>query len=113
MRNRERGAASVWVVNCLSLLLVVGAGTGVVAAMVVAQRRAQSAADLAALAGAHAWVSGRDACAAAGRFASANGARLVVCVVSDAAVTVEVLVSGPHWLGQRADFTGEARAGPR
>jgi hypothetical protein len=27
-------------------------------------------------------------------------------------VTVEVVVSGPRWLGQQGDLTAEARAGP-
>jgi uncharacterized membrane protein len=53
------------VVACLSLLLLVGAGLGVVAAMVRDHRVAQSAADLAALAGASALQRGDDPCAAA------------------------------------------------
>ncbi len=55
MRSRRgsgRGAASVVVVACVAVLLVVGCGLTVVAATVVDHRRAQLAADLAALAGA-------------------------------------------------------------
>ena len=75
----ERGAATTMVVACLSLLLALGAALGVVAAMVRDHRVAQSAADLAALAGAAALQRGDDGCAAAGSVAAANGARLAGC----------------------------------
>jgi secretion/DNA translocation related TadE-like protein len=94
------------------VLLLVGAALGVVQAMVVAHRRAQSAADLAALAGASAVAHGREPCAAAGTVAGLNGGRLVGCEVSAGDVRVEVVVAGPRWLGQQGDLTAEARAGP-
>ncbi len=80
-RERAAGRASaarrrLFAVACLSVLLLVGAALGVVAAMVHAHRVAQSAADLAALAAASAVGRGGDACAAAGRIAAANGAGL-------------------------------------
>lgn len=108
----ERGAATVLVVAFLGLLLLVGAALGVVSAMVRAHRSAQAAADLAALAGASALAHGEDGCAAATEVAGANDAVLVTCVPDGLEVRVSVRVAGPHWLGQSADLTAEARAGP-
>jgi secretion/DNA translocation related TadE-like protein len=108
----ERGAASLFAVACLSVLLMVGAALGVVAAMVHAHRAAQSAADLAALAAAAEVADGGDACAVAGRIAAANGAGLEVCEVSGRDVLVTVTVDGPRWLGQSGDLAAAARAGP-
>ncbi|WP_435771285.1 Rv3654c family TadE-like protein [Nocardioides sp. SYSU DS0651] len=109
----ERGAATVLVVALAGVLLLVGAAAGVVAAIMVAHRQAQSAADLAALAGATA-LSDRtgDPCAAAGDVAAANGASLDSCAVDGEDVLVSVVVRGPRWLGQDDDLVGRARAGP-
>lgn len=112
MSGSQRGAATVLVSGVLSLLLVVGAALGVVVAMVAAHRRAQATADLAALAAARALQSGQDPCRAAGVIATANGATVTDCDAGGSTVEVVVLVLGPRWLGQRADFTGRARAGP-
>lgn len=113
MRRRdERGSATLFAVACLSLLLVLGAALGVVSALVHAHRQAQAAADLAALAGAQALARGDDACGAASDIASANEARLTSCRVEDRDVVVDVEVTGPRWLGQTGDLTGQARAGP-
>ena len=111
-RAGERGAATVLAVSFLGVLVLVGAALGVVGAMVVAHRSAQSAADLAALAAAGALADGGDACAAASRLAGANGARLDSCAVSVREVTVQVTVPGPRWLGQPHDLSAQARAGP-
>ncbi|WP_395656600.1 Rv3654c family TadE-like protein [Nocardioides sp.] len=111
-RPDERGGATVFAVACLALLLLLGAALGVVTAMVHAHRSAQAAADLAALAAADAVGSGRDPCGAGTAVASANGARLDSCVLDGREVTVAVTVAGPHWLGQAADLTARARAGP-
>lgn len=108
----ERGAATVLVVAFLGLLLLVGAALGVVGAIVRAHRSAQSAADLAALAGASALARGEDGCAAASAVAAANSAHLVTCAPDAFEVRVGVRVEGPRWLGQTADLTAEARAGP-
>lgn len=108
----ERGSASLFAVSCLAVLMLLGAALGVVAAIVHAHRVAQSAADLAALSGATAIGGGRDPCASAAGTAGANGARLTSCSVAGREVTVQVTVSGPRWLGQDADLTAEARAGP-
>lgn len=111
-RDLERGAATVLVVAFLGLLLFVGAALGVVGAMLKAHRVAQSAADLSALAGAAALADGKDACAAAARVATANDATVTGCAPDGMDVRVTVEVDGPRWLGQSADLTAEARAGP-
>jgi secretion/DNA translocation related TadE-like protein len=109
----QRGAASLLAVALLSVLLLVGAALGVVAAMVWAHRSAQAAADLSALAGAAELQEGEDACGAAGRIAGANHARLTSCrVEGQEVVVVEVMVAGPRWLGQDDDLSARARAGP-
>jgi secretion/DNA translocation related TadE-like protein len=108
----ERGAATVLVLAFLGLLLFVGAALGVVGALVRAHRSAQSAADLAALAGASALARGDDPCAAAASVASANGATAVGCAPDGLEVRITVEVAGPRWLGQTSDLTAEARAGP-
>lgn len=108
----ERGAASLLVVACTGLLLFLGGALGVVAALVTAHRAAQSAADLAALAGASTHQDGGDACAAASSLASGNEALLVGCRLEGDDVLVTVEVAGPRWLGQRGDLVAEARAGP-
>lgn len=109
--SRERGGATVFTVACAGVLLLLGAALGLVAAVLVAHRTAQAAADLSALAAAGA-VSRVDPCARAAEMALANGARLTGCVVAGRDVEVVVLVRGPRWLGQGTDLTARARAGP-
>jgi secretion/DNA translocation related TadE-like protein len=111
-QRHEHGSATLFAVAVIGLLALVGGALGVVAAMVHAHRVAQSAADLAALAGAQALVRGADACAVAATIASANGTTLDRCTVTAADVTVQVTAPGPHWLAQRHDLSAQARAGP-
>lgn len=108
----EQGSATVLAVAFLGVLSLVAAALGVVGAMVNAHRVAQSAADLAALAGAVAAGRGGSPCDAAARVAVANGASVTACLVDGREVRVEVTVDGPHWLGQPHDLVAEARAGP-
>ncbi|MFC8868197.1 Rv3654c family TadE-like protein [Streptomyces sp. NPDC057148] len=112
MRNRagdaDRGSATVWSVGAVAVLCLV---FGVVLALgqaVVARHRAAGGADLAALAAADHWGrGGTAACARAARIATAQGARLVSCVLTGQVSDVTV-ASG------RGPFTAEvrARAGP-
>ena len=111
-RRHERGAASLFAVACLAMLLLVGAALGVVAAMLRAHRTAQAAADLSALAAAVASGRGDDPCAAAAAIAVANGATLTSCSTQGREALVQVVVDGPRWLGQVGDLAAEARAGP-
>lgn len=108
----QRGSATLPAVACLGVLLLLGAALGTVAALVVAHRAAQSAADLAALAAASAAGDGADACGAAGSVATANGGELTACTVVGRVARVSVRVAGPRWLGLAADPVADARAGP-
>ena len=108
----EAGAATLLAVALAGVLLLVGAALAVVGAMVAAHRQAQAAADLAALAGATAAARGDVACWSARAVAQRNEATLVACAVDGGAVTVEVRVAGPRWLGQESDLEARARAGP-
>ncbi len=79
-RRTQEGSATLLVVAMAAVLLLLGSALGVVTAMVAAHRVAQSAADLAALAGARGLATGREGCAAATQVAVANGARVTdVC----------------------------------
>lgn len=111
-REPEKGAATLLAISFVGVLVLVGGALSVVAAMVVAHRSAQSAADLAALAGAEAVAGGADPCAGAATVAAANGAALDTCRVAGREVTVQVTVPGPRWLGQPHDLAARARAGP-
>jgi secretion/DNA translocation related TadE-like protein len=115
-RAGERGAAALFTVAMAGVLMFVGAALGFVGALVVDHRRAQAAADLAALAGAGAAARGDSGCVAAGGVAQLNGADLLDCSVDGLpeapTVTVRVRVDGPSWLGQHADLEAIARAGP-
>ncbi|WP_436524612.1 Rv3654c family TadE-like protein [Actinoplanes sp. HUAS TT8] len=116
MTGRDRGAATIFVV-AVGLFLV---GAGVAGAMVVSARvarhAARNAADFAALAGAARAIEGAGpACAAARRYAEANGARLASCEVSGLEVTVrtEVVVRMELLVHPTAMVaTAAARAGP-
>jgi secretion/DNA translocation related TadE-like protein len=108
----EDGAATLLALAMCAVLLMAGAGLGVVGAIVVDHRRAQAAADLAALAGAAATARGAPGCAAADEVARLNSAELLDCSIDGATLTVRVSVTGPHWLGQQADLEAGARAGP-
>lgn len=108
----DRGSAVPFAVACLGLVLLLGAALGVTGAMIADHRTAQSAADLAALAGASAVADADDGCAAARSIATDNGAALEDCRVVGADVRVTVVVEGLRWLGARGDLRAQARAGP-
>jgi secretion/DNA translocation related TadE-like protein len=111
-RRPERGAATVLVVAVGGLLLAIGLAVAGVTSVVVAHREAQSAADLAALAGAQAEVGGDGGCAVADAVARANHARLIGCAVRGSDVLVQVSTSVRPGFGLRFDLAASARAGP-
>lgn len=104
--SREAGGASLMVLACAGVLMVLATALAVAGAMVVAHRRAQAAADLTALAAA------THGCARAAAVAADNGASLVECRGGPRRAAVRVQVPGPRWFGLRDDFVGRARAGP-
>ena len=111
----ERGGVTVLVVAMAGVLMFVMVGLAAAGGLVTAQRRAQSAADLAALAAASALadVSGpTDACAAADRVAGRNAAVLDACAPDGRAFRVTVSVAGPDVPWREVRVTAEARAGP-
>jgi secretion/DNA translocation related TadE-like protein len=111
-QHDERGAATLLVLAMAGILVFLAVALVEVAAAFVAHRSAQSAADLAALAGARGLVEGRDGCATAAEIAAANHAHVTSCLVSGSAVEVAVEVAGPRWLGRPTSLVGRARAGP-
>lgn len=110
-RAGEVGAATVLAVALVALLVSFAVACGLAVAAVGTHRRAEAAADLAALAGAQAVQSGDDGCAAARRIARANGARLDRCLLLGFDVVVTVRVAGPALAGGDA-LLARARAGP-
>ena len=110
MTARERGSATLLVLCTAGLLMTVTAGLLAVAGALVARQRAESAADLAALAGARSSQPGDGGgaaaadpgCTAAQRVATAARATVVACVAAGSpgrpVVTVVVEVPVPRLL---------------
>jgi secretion/DNA translocation related TadE-like protein len=110
-RRSEQGLAAPVLVGLTAVLAFVTMAGAVVGRVVVEQRRAAAAADLAALAGATAVQQGSEGCVAAARSATANGARLAACV--RAGDEIDVVVAVPARLvGRSVEVTARARAGP-
>lgn len=111
---RERGSATIWAVAVAAAVWAVAAALMAVGAARVGRHRAQSAADLSALAAARlAFVVPDRGCARAEALARANGAEVTGCVVGQdgiADIQVTVRLSLPV-LGPRP-ITALARAGP-
>ena len=112
MRRVDRGSASLLVVALTGIVLLLGLAAAFLTATGAAHRRAQAAADLAALAGATAHQRGDDGCAAAGLVADHNGAESTACHLAGDDVVVRVGLAGPEFLGQSWERVGRARAGP-
>lgn len=112
MSRSERGAATVFAIAALGLLLVIGLAGVVTGSAVLAHRQAGSAADLAALAAAQAAQAGRPPCPEARRIARANRAELTRCTAQGWVVDVEVWVAGPMIAGAVLRLPARARAGP-
>lgn len=99
---------TTWAAIACAALLIAFVGLAHIGAAVVARHRAQSAADLAALAGATALRDGFSACDAGGELATRNGGVLAECREEgggDVYIEVEVPVLS-------ASATARARAGP-
>jgi secretion/DNA translocation related TadE-like protein len=81
-RTCDRGSAAIWVLACSAVVLAVAAVVVVRTLAVLARHRAESAADLAALAAAGQIGVGADPCGAARAVASADHASVQLCTVS-------------------------------
>lgn len=106
--DREQGAAVVAAVAMCALLVLVGAACAGAVGLVISQRRAAGAADLAALAGAAAGLRGQDPCAEAAVIAAEHGADVLGCDGRDG--EVRVVVGVPALWGRIV--RARARAGP-
>ena len=113
MRVRTaRGSAAVLGTVFLGVLVTFSLLVAVVGGAVTDRRRAASAADLAALAGAQALQEDRPGCAAARELARRNGAELTSCTVTGRVLSLRVSRSTSPVLGRRLVVRSEARAGP-
>lgn len=108
-RSVDRGAATVWVVGGLAVLMVVMTAVLWLGAAVVARHRAEGAADLAALAAAVVAVNGEQrACEEARWVVEQMGAVLRSCRLSGWDALVEADVA----FGLFGSAAARARAGP-
>ncbi|MBO3101829.1 Rv3654c family TadE-like protein [Cellulomonas fengjieae] len=110
MRADDRGSGTVLVLALVAVSLVVAGLLGLLASAQLARGRAQTSADLGALAGAEQALTGRagDPCATVREVVGRNGGRLTSCVDEGAGVlTVRVSVAGAAGAA-----TAWARAGP-
>lgn len=116
MRHRhirgEAGSATAWAMPALAVLVLVTLLLSHLAAALVERRQAESAADLAALAGAVALQDGRDGCAAARRVAARNEGELVACSVDGLRVGIRVARTLQVPLVGEVAIGARARAGP-
>ncbi|WP_347256651.1 Rv3654c family TadE-like protein [Actinomadura sp. RB99] len=110
----DRGAGTVWVVAFMVVIWVGGVAAVGVGGVRAARHRGDTAADLAALAGAARAADGAaDACGRAREVAARSGARLARCRVRGEVVDVEVTVALRVPLGGGAvRVRSRARAGP-
>ena len=116
-RRRDAGSGTVLVVGVLAAILMTTAGAMQVVAAVVASHRAQSAADLGALAGAAVAAQGgsvASVCAAVAGIVAANGAAVAACSVdAGSAVVLQVSVDPIlHGLAGLGPASARSRAGP-
>ncbi|GAB7182251.1 Rv3654c family TadE-like protein [Kitasatospora sp. Ki12] len=116
-RGSDAGSATVWLLALAMLGTAVFAATLAVGSVVAARHRAESAADLAALAAADRLLLDPDGgCARAAGIAAAQGAGLVSCTVDRSADEVEVVaevgVSGLPLRLPVGPARARSRAGP-
>ena len=108
----EDGAGTVLAVAMLGVVVTVTVAAGGVVGVIASHRAAQSAADLAALAGAAALQDGGDACQQAALVAQRNHARLRRCQVQEWNVAVVVAADTARLPGGVLDLEARGRAGP-
>lgn len=117
MIARDRGAATLWALALVNLLLVVGLVAVGAGALVVTRQHAATVADVAAVGGAQASV---DPCADAAAIVAANGMAVVSCGRDGVDIVLEVSASAPPVVSRLLGLLGRsvpqvrasARAGP-
>jgi secretion/DNA translocation related TadE-like protein len=113
----ERGSATIWVLACCALVMLLGYLGVARTETVLARHRADAAADLAALAAAGRLGVGTDVCDAASELAAANGAAVRSCSVRLAAdgrsgtVRIQVAVTVQLPFAGARTVVASARAG--
>lgn len=108
----DRGSASLYVVAFSALIVFVAVAAMLLGGVFSMRQRADTAADLAALAAARNRLSSVSSpCKVARTVADENGARLVACRLSAEAVEVTTEVRGTGLLGRLPPAQGRARAG--
>ena len=112
-RRREDGGAATVLVLAAAVVLAFAAAVGVmVGGAVLARHRADTVADVTALAAARRLLlPASEACLAARRTAEANAGRLRSCEVRGPTVVVSVTTAPPVWLAWLGGASGRARAG--
>ena len=109
----DRGVATVWAAGAIAVLVSMAVFGLHLGEAVVIRHQAESAADLAALAGAAQVLAGEQyACAQARRVTDRMRVRLVSCQTRGWDVLVNVTAQPGGWLGGLGAAAGEARAGP-
>lgn len=112
MGDDDKGAMTVTTAFAVAAILAVAVAVLLVATAATAAHSARSAADLSALAGAHALQEGHDACAVASGVAAANGAGLGICTIDDQDVVTRAEVAVDLGLFGSRTASAVARAGP-
>lgn len=109
----DRGVATVWAAGIIAVLVSMAVFGLRLGGAVIARHQAESAADLAALAGAEQVFMGeRYSCAQARGVTDRMGTRLVSCHLRGWDVLVDVSAQPDGWLSGFAAAAGRARAGP-
>lgn len=113
LRSDDRGVATVWAAGAIAVLVSTAVFGLHLGQAMVARHQAESAADLAALAGAAEVVAGEQyACAQARRVTDRMRVQLASCRMSGLDVLVGTTTQPRGWLGGLGVAMGRARAGP-
>jgi len=108
----EAGSTTVHAIVLICVLTTTAMLAAAGAGLVAGHRRAASAADLAALAGASAIQQGESGCTVAGEVARANDTQMISCHPDGDVLTVEVAVEVDSAFSRSFTLRGRARAGP-
>lgn len=112
--SRDEGFSTVVVMGMAVVLMTFAAVAGTIGTLNVGRHRAESAADLAALAAAGHALEGQDAaCTAARRLTEAQHVTLLSCRLDGPDAVVTVGVAPPGRLSSFGLVQGQARAGRR
>jgi secretion/DNA translocation related TadE-like protein len=113
MSESDRGSASLWLLGVGLAVLAFAGAVAAAGSALVAQHRAQAAADLGALAGAVRTGEGSAAaCDRSREIVEVNGARLVECRLDGLDVVVGVVAAAASLVRAVGRPRGWARAGP-